>query len=95
MQTLEQQGGVVYFVSPLFLLTIFMWDSFGFDRAQFHSAWLMILSIHKCVGVMLLFIKAVGVDSHNHLKPFSSESQHVHCFLCKYIHILLMSLSIK
>lgn len=61
---------MVYFVSPLFLLAMFMWDSFGFDTAQFYSSWLMTLSIHKCVGVLLLFIKAVGIDSHNHLKLF-------------------------
>lgn len=65
---------MVYFVSPLFLLAIFMWDS----SAQFYSAWLMTLSIHKCVGVVLLFIKAVGINAHNHLKPFSSETQHVY-----------------
>lgn len=55
-----------------------MWDGFGFDTAQLYSAWLMTLSIHKCVGAVLLFIKAVGIDSHNHLKPFSSEHQHLH-----------------
>lgn len=64
---------MVYFVSPLFLLAIFMWDS----SAQFYSAWLMTLSIRRCVGLLLLFIKAGGIDSHNHLKTFSSETQHI------------------
>lgn len=53
MQTLEQQDGVSVFCVTIVFACIFMWDS----SAQFYSAWLMILSIHKCVGVLLFSLR--------------------------------------
>lgn len=74
METLEQQDGVrVFCVTVVFACHLHVGQ-----LSSVLFSWLMILSIHECVGVLLLFIKAVGIDSHNHLKPFYSETQHVH-----------------
>lgn len=60
MQTLEQQDGVsVFCVTVVFACHLHV----GQLSSVLFSLVNKTLPIHKCVGVLLLFIKAVGIDS--------------------------------
>ena len=75
---LEQQGGAsVFCLTTVIACCLHVGELWVWHNSAISSTWMLTSSIHKCAAagvsdVLLLFIRAERIDSHNHLKtkPF-------------------------